>query len=176
MDRGAKKKLPAVAGRIFGEDKAVDVRYRPSPPELAEVALAGSAAEIERILLASYGRWLGPEVRARRALVGPQRDDLEIRLDGEPAGLHASAGEQRRVAFVLLMAAVELAAEGRPGATILLIDDVDAEFDDRRLDRVFEYLAQAGQALVATAKAEVARRYAKLGATLAVTAGRIVVA
>ena len=173
MGSGSKKKLPAMAGRIFGEAAELDVSYRSSPASIVVDGSVLSEVEVGVRVAEAFQRAAPAEARARRALVGPQRDDLEIRFAGNPAAALASAGEQRRAAFVLTMAAAELGAEAERGTTIVLMDDVESEFDDERLDRVLAFLGGAIQTLVATAKKNVAERYCSLGRVLMVEAGRI---
>ena len=122
---------------------------------------------------AALERLLSAEMRSRRCLVGPQRDDLDLRLDRRSAASFASAGEQRRVAFVLVVAAVALAIDAGGAPTVMLIDDVEAEFDDQRLDCILAYTAGATQSLVATSKREIAKRFAELGKVFEIANGRI---
>ncbi len=64
-------------------------------------------------------------------LVGPHRDDLELRLGEQVAKGFASHGESWSVALALRLAAYELLrAEG--GDPVLLLDDVFAELDSAR--------------------------------------------
>ena len=170
MDLGVKKKLPEVGVRVFGEQREIDVALLPSP---AEVAQRDGPSAKEAAYGEAFARRLRQEMGARRGLIGPQRDDLEIRFAGRSAGAFASAGEQRRVAFLLALAAIDLVCEAGATAPVLLVDDVEAEFDDTRLDRVLSYLAGAGQSLVATSKADLARRFAGLGTVLRVEQGQI---
>jgi DNA replication and repair protein RecF len=165
-----------VGQRVFGQGKEVAVAYRPAVAEVGEVD-PDDLAGIERCVRLALERGRAGEARARRCLVGPQRDDLRIELDGRPAESHASAGEQRRLAFVLVMAALEQALGARRAAAgrlaaVLLVDDVEAEFDDQRLDRVFGFLRERGaQALVATSKDAVLRQYGPEAQVLRVDGG-----
>ena len=64
-------------------------------------------------------------------LVGPHRDDLELRLGDQPAKGFASHGESWSMALALRLAAYELLrAEGSD--PVLLLDDVFAELDTAR--------------------------------------------
>jgi len=67
------------------------------------------------------------ELRRGVSLVGPQRDDLVLELEGRPARTHASQGEQRALALAMRLAAhqVVTAAVGEP--PVLLLDDVFSE-------------------------------------------------
>ncbi len=171
MVAAAKKKVPEMATRVFGEDRPIVFDYRTISPEVEEAAPSGpeKVADVLAGILARHG---AVEARARRCLVGPQRDDAVVTLGGLAASSFASAGEQRRIAFVLVMSAMELAREAGTASPVMLLDDVEAEFDDERLDRVLEFLGGAVQTLVATSKSRVAERYSPLGRVLHVEQGR----
>ncbi len=90
------------------------------------------------------------DVRRGLSLIGPHRDDIELRIDGRPSRTHASQGEQRSLALALRLAGHRLLAEdfGRP--PLLLLDDVFSELDPTRSDALLRHLP-AGQSLLATA-------------------------
>lgn len=79
------------------------------------------------------------EIRRGRVLVGPHRDDLEIRLEGMPARHRASQGQARSLVLALKLA--ELETIQRTGeAPLFLLDDVAGELDRGRVDRLMELL------------------------------------
>jgi DNA replication and repair protein RecF len=83
-------------------------------------------------------------------LVGPHRDDLELRLGEQPAKGFASHGESWSMALALRLAAYELLrAEG--GDPVLLLDDVFAELDTARREALAAAAASAEQVLVTAA-------------------------
>ena len=92
------------------------------------------------------------ELRRGVSLVGPQRDDLVLELEGRPARTHASQGEQRALALAMRLAAhqVVTAAVGEP--PVLLLDDVFSELDPVRSEALVAHLPP-GQALLTTAEA-----------------------
>jgi DNA replication and repair protein RecF len=93
------------------------------------------------------------EVERGITLSGPHRDDLALTLRGLPARTHASHGEAWSLALALRLGAHRLLAdEGEE--PVLLLDDVFAELDQRRRERVGEVAAAAEQALVTAAVAE----------------------
>jgi len=84
------------------------------------------------------------------SLVGPHRDDLVLGLGAFPAKGYASHGESWSVALALRLASYELLrAEG--GEPVLLLDDVFAELDSGRRDRLATLVAPAEQVLVTAA-------------------------
>ena len=83
-------------------------------------------------------------------LVGPHRDDLELRLGEQPAKGFASHGESWSMALALRLAAYELLrADGSD--PVLLLDDVFAELDSARREALAAAAASAEQVLVTAA-------------------------
>ena len=72
------------------------------------------------------------ELRAGQSLCGPHREDLELLLDGQPAKVYASQGQQRSVVLSLKMAEAAAAASITGEHPVLLLDDVLSELDDGR--------------------------------------------
>ena len=88
------------------------------------------------------------------SLVGPHRDELVLSLGDLPVKGYASHGESWSVALALRLASYELlrgdAAEG-DGEPVLVLDDVFAELDTGRRDRLAELVGGAEQVLVTAA-------------------------
>ena len=83
-------------------------------------------------------------------LVGPHRDDLELRLGDQVAKGFASHGESWSMALALRLAAYELLrADG--GDPVLLLDDVFAELDTARRQALANVATSAEQVLVTAA-------------------------
>ena len=84
------------------------------------------------------------------SLVGPHRDDLLLSLGAMPARGYASHGESWSFALALRLASYELlTADG--GEPVLILDDVFAELDTARRDRLAELVSPAEQVLVTAA-------------------------
>jgi DNA replication and repair protein RecF len=103
-------------------------------------------------LLAALARARPAELERGVSLVGPHRDDLVLRLGAGPARGYASHGESWSYALALRLAAFELLRlDGDP---VLVLDDVFAELDAARRQRLAEVAAAAEQVLVTAAVAE----------------------
>ncbi|MET8579195.1 DNA replication/repair protein RecF [Streptomyces sp. NPDC005012] len=90
------------------------------------------------------------EIERGVTLAGPHRDDLVLRLGRLPAKGYASHGESWSYALALRLASYELLrAEGNE--PVLILDDVFAELDARRRDRLAELVAPAEQVMVTAA-------------------------
>jgi DNA replication and repair protein RecF len=83
-------------------------------------------------------------------LVGPHRDELELRVGELPARGYASHGESWSLALALRLAAYELLrSDGED--PVLILDDVFAELDTGRRDRLAALVAGAEQVVVTAA-------------------------
>jgi DNA replication and repair protein RecF len=88
-------------------------------------------------------------------LVGPHRDDLVLMLGSLPAKGYASHGESWSYALALRLASIALLrAETRSGDPVLILDDVFAELDAGRRERLAEMVLDNEQVLITAAVAE----------------------
>lgn len=83
-------------------------------------------------------------------LVGPHRDDLQILLGANPAKGYASHGESWSIALALRLAAFDL-LRGDGIDPVLILDDVFAELDRARRERLAERVQDATQVLITAA-------------------------
>ncbi len=131
------------------------VRYRSGVDVVeAEAAVGNTDIEVfEAALLDALSRRRDAELERGVCLVGPHRDDLDLRLGDQPAKGFASHGESWSMALALRLAAYELLRrEG--GDPVLLLDDVFAELDTARRDALARVAATAEQVLVTAAVPE----------------------
>lgn len=131
------------------------VRYRSGVEVVeAEAAAGNSDPEVfEAALLDALSRRRDAELERGVCLVGPHRDDLELRLGDQPAKGFASHGESWSMALSLRLAAYELLrADGSD--PVLLLDDVFAELDSARRQALAQVAASAEQVLVTAAVGE----------------------
>jgi DNA replication and repair protein RecF len=91
------------------------------------------------------------EVRLRQTRVGPQRDDLELSLNGIAAAAFASEGQRRTVAVGLKLAVAGLLTRENAEPPLLLLDDIFGELDPARRDALLAGMPQGSQALLSTA-------------------------
>ena len=105
---------------------------------------------LQRGLLDALARRRDAEIERGMSLVGPHRDDLELRLGDQPAKGFASHGESWSFALALRLAAYELLrTEG--SEPVLILDDVFAELDSARREALAAVAATAEQVLVTAA-------------------------
>ena len=135
--------------------RPASIRYRSSVEAVEEEAATGapSVEVFEVALLDELARKRSAELERGVCLVGPHRDDLELRLGDQPAKGFASHGESWSTALSLRLAAYELLrSEGSD--PVLLLDDVFAELDNARRRALVEVASSAEQVLVTAAVAE----------------------
>ncbi|TDO14994.1 DNA replication and repair protein RecF [Mycobacterium sp. BK086] len=127
------------------------IAYR-SSVELSDDA--GQDVEyLEAALLAGLAAKRGAELERGVCLVGPHRDDLELRLGDQPAKGFASHGESWSMALALRLASYELLrTEG--SEPVLILDDVFAELDNARRRALAGVAADAEQVLITAAVGE----------------------
>ncbi|MFK4083329.1 DNA replication/repair protein RecF [Kribbella sp. NPDC020789] len=123
------------------------LEYKSSIPLEAGVT---SREQLAEVLLATVHEKRQDELDRGVSLVGPHRDDVVLGLGDLPAKGYASHGESWSFALALRLASYELLrADG--GEPVLILDDVFAELDSQRRDRLAELVAPAEQVLVTAA-------------------------
>src|ERR671910_460057 len=137
--------------RLAGRDDLVEIAYVSSVagtvgPDSDPAKLAQALRER---LVADRSR----EVERGITLSGPHRDDLALALRDLPARTHASHGEAWSLALALRLGSHRLLAE-EGEEPVLLMDDVFAELDRQRRDRVAEAALAAEQTIVTAAVPE----------------------
>lgn len=113
----------------------------------------GDVELLETALLAALARRRDAELDRGMCLVGPHRDDLELRLGEQPAKGFASHGESWSFALALRLGAYEL-LRGEGSEPVLILDDVFAELDTARRRALAGVAAGAEQVLVTAAVGE----------------------
>lgn len=136
------------------ESRSAAIGYRSSMDAITGGGSDGADREfVEAGLLAALGARRDAELERGVCLVGPHRDDLELRLGDQPAKGFASHGESWSFAVALRLAAYELLrAEG--SEPVLLLDDVFAELDVARRRALASVAESAEQVLVTAAVLE----------------------
>jgi DNA replication and repair protein RecF len=95
------------------------------------------------------------DARRGRASFGPQRDELQLLVDGRPARSDASQGQQRLLSLSLKLAELRFIEGARRARPVLLLDDVSSELDAERTASVLALLgASRGQIFVTTTRPE----------------------
>ncbi|HEY6316027.1 MAG TPA: DNA replication/repair protein RecF [Streptosporangiaceae bacterium] len=107
-------------------------------------------ASLEAAMLKAMAAVRSSELDRGVCLVGPHRDELELSVGGLPARGYASQGESWSLALALRLASFDLLRRGREDP-VLILDDVFAELDTGRRDRLAALAAEAEQVLITAA-------------------------
>lgn len=162
-------RLAPIADRIHQEltdgKECLEIRYLPSihfeevnetsdeypeglMEERAPFITDGSAREISLFTSAfrEQIRKIEPdEIRRGTTLIGPQRDDIQILINGKEARLYGSQGQQRTAALALKLAEFKLIELCVGEAPIMLLDDVMSDLDDARRMHLLRHASSCGQ-------------------------------
>jgi DNA replication and repair protein RecF len=133
------------------------VSYRSSlREEVAAAIAAGEVPEIEQLrteMLAALEESRPREVERGVSLVGPHRDDVLLTLGELPAKGYASHGESWSFALGLKLAAYQLLRHDLGDDPVLVLDDVFAELDTGRRERLATMIGDCEQVLITAAVA-----------------------
>ena len=152
------------------------VTYKSSLREAAAASLAaGDVPDLDALraeLVASLEEARDREIERGITLVGPHRDDLVLQLGDLPAKGYASHGESWSFALGLKLAAYQLLRHDLGEDPVLILDDVFAELDSGRRERLAAMVAECEQVLITAAvEADVPRSL--VGRTFSVTLGEV---
>jgi DNA replication and repair protein RecF len=144
---------------VSGADRDTTVRYRvsagrqaggPDGGEGAERPAATSQEDLAALLREALAARRRAELERGVSLVGPHRDELELQIGGLPARGYASHGESWSLALALRLAAYQLLRKDGEDP-VLVLDDVFAELDIERRERLAGLVLDADQVLVTAA-------------------------
>jgi DNA replication and repair protein RecF len=154
-------RIDLVASLVPLVDKAYDTVSSGAGPASIEyvsslgpdVELASDRTLLTEAILAALERRRRDELDRGVSLVGPHRDDLLLKLGPAPAKGYASHGESWSYALALRLASYDLLrSDGTAGGEpVLVLDDVFAELDVARRQRLADLVASAEQVLVTAA-------------------------
>jgi DNA replication and repair protein RecF len=128
--------------QVTGEKLEVGIRYK------CTFEAEGSVSSLEERMRKGLEATASVEERARTTVIGPHRDEVEIKLKGRDARFAASQGEQRTIAFCMRMVQRGYLEKETGKAPILLLDDVLSELDAVRRRGVLMAAAPGSQTLV----------------------------
>jgi DNA replication and repair protein RecF len=142
------KSYDAVADGIATGEARLDYRSSLGP----DVELSPDRDLLTAAIIEATARFRRDEIDRGLSLFGPHRDDLVLGLGPMPAKGFASQGEAWSFALALRLASFDLLRVNGDDP-ILLLDDVFAELDVGRRDRLARLVGEAEQVLVTAAVA-----------------------
>jgi DNA replication and repair protein RecF len=161
-------RLNSVLEKQLFEQRHISIRY------LSSLEGKGDLSNYESTLSDRLQLRLPAEIRSGHALIGPHRDDLEVLLDGREVKTFGSSGQQRSALLLLDLAAISLYNSWHDDSPIFLIDDVDAELDEKRIRRLLEYLSDRSQTFVTTSKRSYLEGFLQGASVFEIEAGELV--
>lgn len=141
----------ALEHSLFGD--ALSIRYA------STLESKGDLSNYEQLLSDRLQLRLEAEMFAGGCLIGPHRDDLDILFRDRNLRSFGSAGQQRSALITLDLAVISVYHSKHHDYPIFLIDDVDAELDGSRIERLLEYLDGRTQTFVTTSKRNYFERF-----------------
>jgi len=120
---GISKKIHA---GITGGREDLVVRYSPN------IKAGEDITSQRKIMEEEMEKSLEEDIKLRTTTRGPQRDDIELMVDGINIRKYGSQGQQRTAALALKLAELELIKADKGTTPVLLLDDVLSELDPDR--------------------------------------------
>jgi DNA replication and repair protein RecF len=134
----------ALEHSLFGD--TLSIRY------VSSLEGKGNLDDYEELMAQRLQIRMQAEVFAGACLIGPHRDDLSVLFGDRNLRSFGSSGQQRSALITLDLAAISVYHSEHQDYPIFLIDDVDAELDGIRIERLLEYLDGRTQTFVTTSK------------------------
>lgn len=131
--------------RVFGREE-ISLGY------ISALEGKGDISDYEGLIAERLRLRLPAELSSGYALIGPHRDDLSVLFDGREMRVYGSSGQQRSALLLLDLAAISLYNLCHHDYPLFLIDDVDAELDEKRIEKLLEYLEGRTQTFITTSK------------------------
>lgn len=152
--------------RMFG-DEVVSIRY------LSSLEGKGDLTDYEGLIAERLQLRVQAETVAGHSLIGPHRDDLEIHFNGHDLKKFGSAGQQRSAVLLLLLANISIYEATIGEYPLFLLDDIDAELDYQRIDRLLEFLDGKTQTFLTTSKENFVEKFGQNASVFAIRNGQI---
>jgi len=138
--------------KLFAREE-LSVRY------ISSLEGKGDLADFENLIAERLRLRVQAEVVSGHALIGPHRDDMELKFDGHDIRKFGSAGQQRSALLLLQLANIAVYEATRGEYPLFLIDDIDAELDYKRIGRLLDFLDGKTQTIVTTSKESFVERF-----------------
>lgn len=152
--------------KLFGREE-LSVRY------LSSLEGKGDLTDYEGLIAERLLERVQAEVMAGHALIGPHRDDMELKFDSHDIRKFGSAGQQRSSLLLLQLANIAVFHATHGEYPLFLIDDIDAELDYRRIGRLLEFLDGKTQTFVTTSKESFVEKFGSPARVFGVAGGRV---
>lgn len=130
---------------ISNSQEVLEVRYAPNVAIEDDDPAVIQAAFLEKLQRRSVA-----EQHQGTTLVGPHRDEVDLLINQTPARQYGSQGQQRTLVLALKLAELKLIETVIGEPPLLLLDDVLAELDLNRQNKLLETIQDHFQTLITT--------------------------
>lgn len=130
---------------ISSSTEVLEVRYAPNVQLQQDDPAIVQQAFLEKLQQRAIA-----EQHQGTTLVGPHRDEIEFTINQTPARQYGSQGQQRTLVLALKLAELKLIESVVGEPPLLLLDDVLAELDLTRQNRLLETIQDRFQTLITT--------------------------
>ncbi len=134
--------------KLTDREEKLKIVYDPS----FNIGDTDDAGEIEAAFRQCIRRNREKELQKGTTMAGPQRDDIDIRLNGESTRIYASQGQQRTSVLSMKLAEIDIMKEETGEYPVLLLDDVLSELDDRRKEYLLDSIEGIQTLITSTEK------------------------
>lgn len=161
------EKLKAALRPQLFQAEELSIRYK------SALEGKGDLSDYRRLIQERLNHHLKTETAVGHALVGPHRDDLLILSDGYETAKFASSGQQRSALLILELAQILVYYSVLEEYPVFIVDDIDAELDQSRIEILLDSLNDQSQVFISTSKSVIADRYRHRAATLYIESGSV---
>lgn len=109
---------------LFNED--LELKY------ISNIDINEKKEDIEKKYLMDLQKNIQKDLELCSTELGPHRDDISMRINGNDLKIYGSQGQQRTVVLSIKLSEVELIKKHRGMYPVLLLDDVFSELDEDR--------------------------------------------
>ena len=147
--------LVAARSRLLISEHEIALKYQPKLelPKWEVGETANSDKLIQRVqaeFLDQLKQVRSEEFRRGTTVIGPQRDDFTMTLDGRPLASFGSRGQQRLGVVALKLSESDLIADRTGERPVVMLDDVLSELDEVHRSLLLEALASEDCQLLVT--------------------------
>ncbi len=120
--------------RITNKNEKLTIKYSPSVEGIEDY---NNLESVKKTFLNNLESIRRRELLKSTTLIGPQRDEYDLAVNGESLKLYGSQGQQRTAILSIKLSEVDIIREETGENPVLLLDDVMSELDNKRQDYLF---------------------------------------
>jgi len=163
------KSAAEIYGVLTEGYERLEVSYRPN----VQLNGARSVDEIAACITGALAARREIDIARGTTTAGPHRDDVSISVNALPAREFGSGGQQRTAAIAIKLAEIELLREAAGENPVVLLDDIMAELDGSRRERVLDRTAGCQAFLTTTDLSDISGGILENAAVFEVEAGKV---